>query len=44
MPHETRIVHCLTPNAPHAFDGIPVQHRRGPLDRVCPVCHVPTNV
>ena len=39
MPHEARLVFCLTPEAPHAFDGIPLQHRSGQLDRVCPVCH-----
>jgi len=29
---------CSGPHDPHAFDGIPVRHRTGDLDRVCPVC------
>ena len=38
MPHEARLVHPRGPGDPHAFDGIPVQHRSGQLDRVCPLC------
>jgi hypothetical protein len=38
VSHEKRIVICLGPQDPHAFDGIPAQPRRGNLDRVCPVC------
>lgn len=39
MSHPSRLVFCMTPNDPHAFDGIPVRHRVGDLDRPCPVCH-----
>ena len=39
MSHTPRLVHPAGPGDPHAFDGIPVQHRSGQLDRVCPVCH-----
>ena len=39
MSHEKRLVTCSGPGDPHAFDGIPVHHRHGQLDRVCPVCH-----
>ncbi|MDE2596183.1 MAG: hypothetical protein KGL44_04815 [Sphingomonadales bacterium] len=38
MSHEKRIVTCSGPHDAHAFDGIPLQPRRGDLDRVCPVC------
>ena len=38
MPHAPRIVQPAGPDAPYAFDGIPVQNRSGQLDRVCPVC------
>jgi hypothetical protein len=38
MSHEKRIVHCSGPQDPHAFDGIPVQPRRGDLDAICPDC------
>ena len=38
MAHEKRIVTCQGPGDPHCFDGIPVQPRRGDLDRLCPVC------
>lgn len=38
MAHETRIVTCATPLDPHAFDGIPMRHRTGDLDKPCPVC------
>lgn len=39
MSHEKRIVEIAGPDAPHAFDGIPVHHRHGQLDRLCPLCH-----
>lgn len=38
MAHPSHIVTCSGPQDPHAFDGIPVQPRRGELDRICPVC------
>ncbi len=36
--HDKRIVLCDGPDANHAFDGIPVMHRRGKLDEPCPTC------
>jgi hypothetical protein len=38
LSHEKRIVICDGPDAPHAFDGISQQLRRGDLDARCPVC------
>jgi hypothetical protein len=38
MPHASNIVHCAGPEAPHAFDTIPLQPRNGALDALCPVC------
>ena len=38
MSREKRIVTCTGPQDAHAFDGIPVQPRRGNLDKVCPLC------
>ncbi|HCF24757.1 MULTISPECIES: hypothetical protein [unclassified Novosphingobium] len=38
MSHEKRIVTCTGPHDPHAFDGIPLRHRSGDLDRRCPLC------
>jgi hypothetical protein len=38
MAHEKRIVTCTGPHDRHAFDGIPLRHRSGDLDRACPVC------
>ena len=36
--HESRIVICRGPLDKHAFDGIPLQPRRGELDEICPAC------
>ena len=38
MPHASNIVHPDGPEAPHAFDIIPLQPRNGSLDARCPVC------
>jgi hypothetical protein len=38
MSHEKRIVTCSGPHDPHALDGIPVRHRSGELDKLCPLC------
>jgi len=38
MPHASHIVYPLGPDAPHAFDIIPLQPRNGMLDAPCPVC------
>jgi hypothetical protein len=38
MSHEKRIVYCSGPQDRHAFDGIPLQPRKGQLDAVCPEC------
>jgi hypothetical protein len=38
MSHEKRIILCSGPRDPHAFDGIPLQHRTGDLDARCPAC------
>ncbi|MBB5710992.1 hypothetical protein [Sphingomonas xinjiangensis] len=39
MPHASKIVHPAGPDAPHAFDIIPLKPRNGTLDAKCPVCH-----
>ena len=39
MTHATNIVHPSGPDAPHAFDIIPLKPRNGSLDAECPVCH-----
>ncbi|MEG3178352.1 hypothetical protein U1872_19080 [Sphingomonas sp. RB3P16] len=38
MPHASDIVLCSGPEAPHAFDIVPLQPRNGSLDARCPVC------
>lgn len=38
MAHDSRIVTCVGPGDPHAFDGIPLQPCTGELDRCCPIC------
>ncbi|TGX52368.1 hypothetical protein E5A73_16370 [Sphingomonas gei] len=38
MPHESNIVRPEGPEAPHAFDIIPLKPRNGTLDARCPVC------
>ncbi len=38
MAHPSNMVSCSGPDAPHAFDGIPLLPREGELDRVCPLC------
>ena len=38
MSHPSRIVTCSGPGDPHALDGIPLQPRRGELDKPCPLC------
>jgi hypothetical protein len=38
MPHASNIVHPSGPDAPHAFDIIPLKPRNGALDARCPVC------
>ena len=38
MPHASNIVHPAGPDAPHAFDIIPLKPRNGTLDARCPVC------
>lgn len=38
MAHASNIVHCDGPDAPHAFDIVPMQPRNGSLDAPCPVC------
>ncbi|WP_156678417.1 hypothetical protein [Sphingomonas profundi] len=38
MAHASEIVHCDGPDAPHAFDIIPLQPRNGTLDAPCPIC------
>lgn len=39
MPHASNIVHPTGPDAPHAFDIIPLKPRNGTLDARCPACH-----
>ena len=39
MPHESKIVYPDGPDAPHAFDIVPLKPRNGTLDARCPVCH-----
>ena len=39
MAHFSNIVLCEGPDAPHAFDTVPLQPRHGDLDKLCPVCH-----
>jgi excinuclease UvrABC ATPase subunit len=39
MPHASNVVLCDGPDAPHAFDIVPLQPRNGSLDAACPVCH-----
>jgi hypothetical protein len=39
MAHASKIMTCAGPDAPHAFDHIPLQARHGALDCLCPVCH-----
>jgi hypothetical protein len=39
MPHASNIVYCTGPESPHAFDLVPIQHRNGSLDAMCPVCN-----
>jgi hypothetical protein len=38
MPHASNIVYPTGPDAPHAFDIIPLKPRKGNLDALCPVC------
>lgn len=38
MAHPSKIVTCAGPDAPHAFDHIPLRPRHGALDEMCPVC------
>ena len=38
MSHGSKIVHPAGPDAPHAFDNIPLKPRNGMLDARCPVC------
>ena len=38
MAHASKIVHPAGPEAPHAFDIIPLKPRNGSLDAECPVC------
>ena len=38
MPHASNTVRCDGPDAPHAFDIIPLKPRNGTLDARCPVC------
>lgn len=39
MAHFSNLVDCAGPDAPHAFDTVPLQPRRDDLDKLCPVCH-----
>ena len=39
MPHASNTVYPAGPDAPHAFDIIPLKPRNGALDARCPVCH-----
>ncbi|UYY59484.1 hypothetical protein [Sphingomonas sp. S2-65] len=39
MSHGSNIVYPSGPDAPHAFDIIPLKPRNGTLDARCPVCH-----
>lgn len=39
MPHASNIVYPDGPDAPHAFDIVPLKPRNGTLDAMCPVCH-----
>ncbi|MGE3690867.1 MAG: hypothetical protein AB7F98_05755 [Novosphingobium sp.] len=36
--HKPRPIDCAGPDAPHAFDGIPLLPRSGELDDPCPTC------
>ena len=38
MPHASNVVHPSGPDAPHAFDIIPLKPRNGTLDARCPCC------
>jgi hypothetical protein len=38
MRHASNLVHPAGPDAPHAFDIIPLKPRNGALDARCPVC------
>lgn len=38
MAHASRIVTCAGPDAPHAFDLVPLCPRNGTLDARCPIC------
>jgi hypothetical protein len=38
MGHASDIVLCSGPDAPHAFDNVPLIARNGALDAVCPTC------
>lgn len=38
MSHASNVVQCDGPDAPHAFDVVPLQPRNGSLDAQCPKC------